>query len=58
MAATTIEVRLSESAQEFMAAALDLLQTVVRADPALLEDSIEDAAQRLLDVVERNRGLL
>lgn len=53
-----IEVRLSDSYAEFLAATLDLLQEVLNADEALVADGILEAADQLLAVVERRRGQL
>lgn len=48
--------RMSDSMQEFLAAALDLLQEVEHADDALVTDGILDAATRLRDVIEGHKG--
>lgn len=53
-----IHVRLSESAQEFLATTLDLLQEIADADEALVTDGILEAAARVLAVVEEHPGEL
>ena len=54
----TIQIRMSKSMQEFLAASLDLLQAIEHADPVLVTDEISQAAAALWAVVDRNRGEL
>lgn len=53
-----VTVRLSESAQAFLAGALDLIEAVENADPALVTDEILAANAKLQAVVDERRGEL
>ena len=53
-----IHVKLSDTAGEFLAAALDLIEAVQTADPALVTDEILAALGRLEAVIDARRGEL
>jgi hypothetical protein len=55
---TTIHVKLSVSAQEFLARTLDLMVAIREADPALVADEILEAAAALTALVEEHQGEL
>lgn len=49
-------IRLAEAAPGFIKAALDLLEAVDHADPALLEDSVRERADEFHRFIEDMRG--
>jgi hypothetical protein len=58
MKSLTMTVRLSDCAQAYMIASIDLLRAVMEADDVLVTDEIREAAERLVDVIADSRGEL
>lgn len=53
-----VYIRMSEAMQEFMVAALDLLEEVEHADRALITDEVLEAAEHLRNVIADYQGEL